>query len=177
MHLASGVYEKKKPFRFLVNDEQGDATSERYARSAQMVVLVACRIYKDEKSYPEVTMPPSVKEAAEKFLSTRSNEDPEEFQKSLHRLLWSIFSQKGACRRAHSICSRLWCVHACAQLRTAEPLLASVAVRFPGSRLSGIMCCVSCCAALEVLKYSPVERRDEVKEVVEKCLSASATLV
>ncbi len=38
------------------------------------------------------------------------------------------------------------------------------------------MYCVSCCAALEVLKYSPVERRDEVKEVVEKCLSASATV-
>ncbi len=102
---TSGVYEKKKPFCFLVNDEQGDATSERYARSAQMVVLVACRIYKDEKSYPEVTMPPFVKEAAGKFLSTRSNEDPEEYQKSLHRLLWSIFPKREHADGRHSICS------------------------------------------------------------------------
>ncbi len=38
------------------------------------------------------------------------------------------------------------------------------------------MYCVSCCAALEVLKYSPEETRDEVREHVEKCQSADATV-
>ncbi len=35
---------------------------------------------------------------------------------------------------------------------------------------------VSCCAALEVLKYSPEETRDEVRDQVKKCLSADATV-
>ncbi len=54
---------KKKPFRFLINDEQGDTSSERYARSAQIVLLVACRIYEDADSYPKSDHAPSVKES------------------------------------------------------------------------------------------------------------------
>ncbi len=94
---TTGVYDEKKPFRFIRNDEQGDTTSERYARSAQIVVLFACRIYEDEDSYPKLTKTPSVKESVATFLSTCDEEDPVQCQMSLHRLLWSIFSEPGGC--------------------------------------------------------------------------------
>ncbi len=45
-----------------------------------------------------------------------------------------------------------------------------------GSRLLAIMYCVSRCVALEVLKYSPEETRNDVREHVEKCLSADASV-
>ncbi len=84
---APGVYEKKNPFRFLTNDEQGDASSARYSLFAQIVVFIACRVYEDEDSYPKVTMTPSVKESVAKFLSTCAEDDPEQYQMSLNHLL------------------------------------------------------------------------------------------
>ncbi len=173
---TTGVYEKKKPFRFLINDEQGDTSSERYARSAQIVVLVACRIYEDADSYPKVTMTPSVKESVATFLSTCGEEDPEQYQMSLHRLLWSIFSEPGGLRSgALSLFSSVVCACLCTTTDRGAAARFSTGT-ITGSRLSGIVYSVSCCAALEVLEYSPEETRDEVRDQVKKCLSGDATV-
>ncbi len=96
------------------NDDQGGASSARYARSAQIVVLVASRIYEDEDSYPKVTMAPSVKESVATFLSMCAEDDPEQYQMSLYRLLWSIVSEPGGLRSgALSLFSSVVCACLC----------------------------------------------------------------
>lgn len=169
-----GLYQKTKPFRFLINDARGDETSRRYARSAHIVVRVACLVYLNRTQYPDVPMSIAVEAAVSQFLATFYASDEKCFSNRLHDLLCAIFFEEASYANKNCL---LFASVVCASLCTMSDGEATARLAdgtIVSSRLSGIMYSASCCAALKVLKYARAEDKDEAVKEVQAALSPTA---
>ncbi len=157
---TSGVYKKCRPFRFLIDDPQGNCTAKMYARRAKLVILVVCRTHAFPNKYSGIRISPEIKNRVSTFLETCS-EEKSKYKNNLHRLLFAIFFEQGTFNQgARSLFSSVVGTYLCTYTNTGDRtqfLNGSIT----WSRLAGILYCVSCCAALESMKYSPKEKRED----------------
>lgn len=168
-----GTLEKSKPFQFLNNDEAGNRSLERYARSAQVLLLVAIRVHRHREKYPEISMSEPLVRALDDLASCDDTEQ-ETVCMRVHRVLCSIFFERssiteGSVRLFSFKVAACLCVGGESMDRLHFKQGSQVA-----SQVTGILYAASCCALLEMRKYSDVERRNEVEAEVRLAMCTSA---
>ena len=162
---TSGVGEKNKRFNFMECDRQGKRTEERYSQSVRTILLIACRAVLYREKYPGVVVGEGLLTAVNDLLAA-ANSEREFFLEKVHRVLRIIFFEKSSIAEGFKMLFAS-VVGACLCVGGSSPERVYIRRGTEVSPyVSGILYFVSCCALLEMRKYSMEEEKEAVEAEV-----------
>ena len=151
---SSGSMEKRTPFRFLDQGEEGRSSRDRYARSARIILFIACRVFLAPEKYRGIRMSAKLASRVRCLVECSTDEEEEKLQEVVHQVYTEVFFERAVSMNREGI-----------QL-FASVVLASLCVR-KGERgegqfrigvevspyIVGITYTASCCALLQLYRY------------------------
>lgn len=150
---TSGTLEKGKIFRFLMDDETGDRSSERYSRSCRLLVLAALRAKSLKTRFPLIPFSSELSKAAQSLAKCEEEEDDEKLKKEVHNVLCIIFFEESNVYRGSCQLFASW-VAACSMVKQdGENRFRFKQGKQLSPFISAILYSASCVAFLEMKKY------------------------
>ena len=159
---TSGSMGKTKAFRFIEKGERGEETRKRYARSARLLLLVACRAYLQREKYNRIPMDNQLCSKVRELLQC-SKEDMCKLREKAYNAYAEVFFQSGNAMNSNLFAST---VCACLCIGTGKDGENQYRLGIGVSpQIVGILYTASCCAIIEMFGgYHGLSGTNEEKE-------------